>query len=212
MDPVSDIRRYLTVGNNNRVPTSPPRRNCGCYVSCSCWFVISVRMQYNEVMFRLLQGCTRRTMHRDVWSAGGRDGGSGGGESWRRWWTRLGGLLAMGMAMSCLVSTIPSAEANPDAKRLYDDLLSNYNRLIRPVGNNSDRLTVKMGLRLSQLIDVVSISYERFHCTAANYFTRFIYHLSLSKWIEPPAEINSIPKIEDEMKRETTQLRKLKRD
>ncbi|XP_055905919.1 acetylcholine receptor subunit alpha-like 1 [Eupeodes corollae] len=43
---------------------------------------------------------------------------------------------------------------NPDAKRLYDDLLSNYNRLIRPVGNNSDRLTVKMGLRLSQLIDV----------------------------------------------------------
>ena len=46
--------------------------------------------------------------------------------------------------------------ANPDSKRLYDDLLSNYNRLIRPVGNNSDRLTVKMGLRLSQLIDVVS--------------------------------------------------------
>lgn len=46
--------------------------------------------------------------------------------------------------------------ANPDAKRLYDDLLSNYNRLIRPVGNNSDRLTVKLGLKLSQLIDVVS--------------------------------------------------------
>lgn len=50
--------------------------------------------------------------------------------------------------------------ANPDAKRLYDDLLSNYNRLIRPVGNNSDRLTVKMGLRLSQLIDVVSTEFD----------------------------------------------------
>lgn len=49
--------------------------------------------------------------------------------------------------------------ANPEAKRLYDDLLSNYNRLIRPVGNNSDRLTVKMGLKLSQLIDVVSIKF-----------------------------------------------------
>lgn len=49
---------------------------------------------------------------------------------------------------------------NPDAKRLYDDLLSNYNRLIRPVGNNSDRLTVKMGLKLSQLIDVVSVIYQ----------------------------------------------------
>ncbi|XP_050709501.1 acetylcholine receptor subunit beta-like 2 isoform X1 [Eriocheir sinensis] len=44
--------------------------------------------------------------------------------------------------------------ANPDAKRLYDDLLSNYNRLIRPVGNNSEKLIVKLGLKLSQLIDV----------------------------------------------------------
>nr|AAQ75737.1 nicotinic acetylcholine receptor alpha 1 subunit [Nilaparvata lugens] len=32
--------------------------------------------------------------------------------------------------------------------------MSNYNRLIRPVSNNSDKLTSKMGLRLSQLIDV----------------------------------------------------------
>lgn len=54
---------------------------------------------------------------------------------------------------------IGGVSANPDAKRLYHDLLSNYNRLIRPVGNNSDRLTVKMGLRLSQLIDVVSKLY-----------------------------------------------------
>jgi len=47
--------------------------------------------------------------------------------------------------------------ANPDAKQLYTDLLVNngYNKLIRPVGNNSDKLTVKLGLRLSQLIDVV---------------------------------------------------------
>lgn len=53
--------------------------------------------------------------------------------------------------------------SNPDAKRLYDDLLSNYNRLIRPVGNNSDRLTVKMGLRLSQLIDVVNKTLHIFY-------------------------------------------------
>ena len=49
-----------------------------------------------------------------------------------------------------------SGWANPHAKRLYDDLLSNYNRLIRPVENNTDHLTVKLGLKLSQLIDVVS--------------------------------------------------------
>jgi len=47
-------------------------------------------------------------------------------------------------------------EANPDTKRLYDDLLSNYNRLIRPVQNNSEILTVFLGLKLSQLIEVVS--------------------------------------------------------
>lgn len=49
------------------------------------------------------------------------------------------------------------AVANPDAKRLYDDLLSNYNRLIRPVSNNTDTVLVKLGLRLSQLIDLVSL-------------------------------------------------------
>uniref|UniRef100_A0AAU6PBV4 Nicotinic acetylcholine receptor alpha8 n=1 Tax=Protohermes xanthodes TaxID=1452977 RepID=A0AAU6PBV4_9NEOP len=45
-------------------------------------------------------------------------------------------------------------EANPDAKRLYDDLLSNYNRLIRPVNNNTETLTVWLNLKLSQLIEV----------------------------------------------------------
>lgn len=48
------------------------------------------------------------------------------------------------------------AAANPDAKRLYDDLLSNYNKLVRPVVNTTDVLKVCIKLRLSQLIDVVS--------------------------------------------------------
>lgn len=52
----------------------------------------------------------------------------------------------------------PQTTANPDAKRLYDDLLSNYNRLIRPVSNNTDTILVKLGLRLSQLIELVSNS------------------------------------------------------
>ena len=51
---------------------------------------------------------------------------------------------------------------NPDAKRLYDDLLSNYNKLVRPVQNTTDPLTVRIKLKLSQLIDVVSIqSFKR---------------------------------------------------
>ena len=48
---------------------------------------------------------------------------------------------------------------NPDAKRLYDDLLSNYNKLVRPVVNTTDPLTVRIKLKLSQLIDVVSECY-----------------------------------------------------
>uniref|UniRef100_A0A1B0D962 Uncharacterized protein n=1 Tax=Phlebotomus papatasi TaxID=29031 RepID=A0A1B0D962_PHLPP len=55
----------------------------------------------------------------------------------------------------CLIYQLFSlTSANPDAKRLYDDLLSNYNRLIRPVSNNNDTVLVKLGLRLSQLIDL----------------------------------------------------------
>jgi len=46
---------------------------------------------------------------------------------------------------------------NPDAKRLYDDLLSNYNKLVRPVVNVSEAVTVRLKLKLSQLIDVVNM-------------------------------------------------------
>ena len=68
----------------------------------------------------------------------------------------LGGvcqLLVVLVSFTFLMVT--PAGADQDAKRLYEDLLTDYNRLIRPVGNNSDRLTVKLGLKLSQLIDVV---------------------------------------------------------
>ncbi|KAF4519434.1 hypothetical protein B566_EDAN008661 [Ephemera danica] len=76
------------------------------------------------------------------------------------------------------------AIANPDAKRLYDDLLSNYNRLIRPVGNNSDRLTVKMGLRLSQLIDVVSLSLQMVMFTQTFVYVSLYTHVNhLSYWL-----------------------------
>ena len=56
----------------------------------------------------------------------------------------------------CLVQFSGLASGgNPDAKRLYDDLLSNYNKLVRPVVNVSEAVTVRLKLKLSQLIDVV---------------------------------------------------------
>ena len=62
------------------------------------------------------------------------------------------------------LALLPTSDAvlnmgNPDAKRLYDDLLSNYNKLVRPVQNTTDPLTVRIKLKLSQLIDVVSLSF-----------------------------------------------------
>ena len=70
------------------------------------------------------------------------------------WWWFI--VLVVGMLL------LPGSDAvlnmgNPDAKRLYDDLLSNYNKLVRPVQNTTDPLTVRIKLKLSQLIDVVSI-------------------------------------------------------
>ena len=47
---------------------------------------------------------------------------------------------------------------NPHAKKLYEVLLrkSGYNRIVRPVQNESEVIVVTIGLKLSQLIDVVS--------------------------------------------------------
>lgn len=43
----------------------------------------------------------------------------------------------------------------PHEKRLLNTLLGNYNTLERPVSNESDALTVRFGLTLQQIIDVV---------------------------------------------------------
>ena len=65
-------------------------------------------------------------------------------------------LAAIRLFCALILSTNCLVDCNPDAKRLYDDLLSHYNRLIRPVSNNSQVVTVRLGLHLTQLIDLVS--------------------------------------------------------
>lgn len=47
--------------------------------------------------------------------------------------------------------------SNMYAKQLYEDLLrkKGYNSFVRPVMNDSDVITVKIGIRLTQIIDVV---------------------------------------------------------
>ena len=43
-------------------------------------------------------------------------------------------------------------------RKLYHDLMVNYNRLERPVQNDSAPIVVELGLTLLQIIDVVSVS------------------------------------------------------
>jgi len=71
----------------------------------------------------------------------------------------LGSMCSVVSLLLTLLLILPTTTAvismgNPDAKRLYDDLLSNYNKLVRPVQNTTDPLTVRIKLKLSQLIDV----------------------------------------------------------
>lgn len=60
------------------------------------------------------------------------------------------------LCLLCLFWGLVLTQAHPAAKRLHDDLLSEYNRLIRPVGNHSHKVIIHLGLKLSQLIDIVS--------------------------------------------------------
>ncbi|CAG0881011.1 unnamed protein product [Cyprideis torosa] len=64
-----------------------------------------------------------------------------------------GGRWILG-APAALAAMLVGHGGNKNAKMLYDDLLSDYNRLIRPVANVSQTLTVRLGLKLSQLIEV----------------------------------------------------------
>jgi hypothetical protein len=45
--------------------------------------------------------------------------------------------------------------AHTAEKRLQEDLIRNYNRLVRPVTKNSDILVVHLGIKLTQILDVV---------------------------------------------------------
>lgn len=53
----------------------------------------------------------------------------------------------------------PESHQGPHEKRLLNTLLGNYNTLERPVSNETEALSVRFGLTLQQIIDVVSAEY-----------------------------------------------------
>ena len=58
---------------------------------------------------------------------------------------------------------ISGVHSGPHERRLLNDLLEKYNDLERPVFNESEALTLKFGLTLQQIIDVVRIPYSFTH-------------------------------------------------
>jgi hypothetical protein len=62
-------------------------------------------------------------------------------------------ILLLLFALSIQITT-----ANNGAKRLFDDLITHYNKIHRPCRHN-EKLLIRLKLRLSQIIDVVRSPY-----------------------------------------------------
>lgn len=63
----------------------------------------------------------------------------------------------------------PGSLQGEHQRRLYKELLANYNRLERPVVNDSAAILVELGLTLLQIIDVVretAFTYILYVCVA----------------------------------------------
>jgi len=61
--------------------------------------------------------------------------------------------------------------ANKHASKLFLDLLSSYNKLVRPVQNSTERVTVQVKLKLSQLLDIVIDYYPDYIIYFKNYYS-----------------------------------------
>lgn len=65
--------------------------------------------------------------------------------------------LVTALPLALLVVGAVRISAAPDEARLYDDLLSNYNKLVRPAQNVTDAVEVKLGVTLQEFeLDVES--------------------------------------------------------
>lgn len=74
-------------------------------------------------------------------------------------------ILSANLWLTISLMLISFALGNEDAKRLYDDLMIRYNRLSRPSSNPHIPITIKLKLRLSQIIDVVTYNFYIYFST-----------------------------------------------
>ena len=75
---------------------------------------------------------------------------------------------------NCCRFSIGLLKASDDAKRLLDDLLANYNNIVRPVIHSDDQIKLYLGIKLSQIADIV-IFFNYY-----SYFRTFLFNFN---WI-----------------------------
>lgn len=73
-------------------------------------------------------------------------------------------MILINFLICLLITFIPEVNANQDEKRLYEDLFSTYNLLIRPVESPTDFITVKLSFKLIKIIELVCIAEYAFNC------------------------------------------------
>ncbi|RCN52181.1 Neurotransmitter-gated ion-channel ligand binding domain protein [Ancylostoma caninum] len=86
------------------------------------------------------------------------------------------------VVVCCFLSSAV-VQGNQDAKRLYDDLMNTYNRHKRPASGPHEPITIKLKLRLSQIIDVKVSVLKRERPTLFRFpFDEQQCHLKFGSW------------------------------
>lgn len=70
-------------------------------------------------------------------------------------------MTSSSLTWSVTNETVNSNIYIPDEQRLYQKLMSSYEKAVRPVLRASDPVVVKLGITLTQIMDVVSCSINK---------------------------------------------------
>lgn len=63
-------------------------------------------------------------------------------------------IIGQSLTLELIFLLLGVVKANDDAKRLLDDLFSVYNNVARPVLDESHKIDLRIGLKLSQIADI----------------------------------------------------------
>ena len=72
-----------------------------------------------------------------------------------------------------------SVNCNEDAKKLLDDLFSVYNSVARPILDNEKKVELSIGLKLSQIADIVCIKIKYPFFLSTFKFTQLIEEVNI---------------------------------